>query len=124
MTLLTELIIKSENANRILSAGQLERLPGGSKYRRCVRFNRVLKAGELLQVRRGFYLLSNNYRIEYHSSVGWVSDSVTRHILLRVFREICGLKTKMALHRNTVVFNACHSIVICMLLIPTNQAML
>ena len=58
------------------------------------------------------------------SSVGWVSDSVTRHILLRVFREISGLKTKMALHKNTVVLNAYHSIVICMLLIPSNQVML
>jgi len=62
MTPLTELIIKSGDANRILSVGQLERLLGGSNARRYGQVNRALKVGELLQVRRGLYLLSNEYR--------------------------------------------------------------
>lgn len=62
MTPLTELIIKSGDANRILSARQLERLLGGSNARRYGQVNRALKVGELLQARRGLYLLSNDYR--------------------------------------------------------------
>ena len=62
MTPLTELIIKSGDANRILSARQLERLLGGSNARRYGQVNRALKAGELLQARRGLYLLANGYR--------------------------------------------------------------
>jgi len=62
MTPLTELIIKSGDANHILSVGQLERLLGGSNARRYGQVNRALKVGELLQVRRGLYLLSDNYR--------------------------------------------------------------
>jgi len=62
MTPLTELIIKSGDANRILSVGQLERLLGGSNARRYGQVNRALKVGELLQARRGLYLLSDNYR--------------------------------------------------------------
>lgn len=62
MTPLTELIIKSGDANRILSARQLERLLGGSNARRYGQVNRALKAGELLQARRGLYLLANDYR--------------------------------------------------------------
>ena len=59
---LTEFIIKSGGANRILSARQLERLLGGSDARRYCQVNRALKAGELRQARRGLYLLSNDYR--------------------------------------------------------------
>jgi predicted transcriptional regulator of viral defense system len=62
MTPLTQLIIKSGDANRILSARQLERLLGGSDARRYGQVNRALKAGELLQARRGLYLLSKEYR--------------------------------------------------------------
>ena len=62
MTPLTELIIKSGDADRILSAQQLERLLGGSDARRYGLVNRALKSGELLQARRGLYLLSNDYR--------------------------------------------------------------
>ncbi len=62
MTPLTELIIKSGDANRILSARQLARLPGGGNARRYGLVNRALKAGDLLQARRGLYLLSNDYR--------------------------------------------------------------
>ena len=62
MTPLTELIIKSGNEDRALSARQLERLLGGSDARRYGLVNRALKAGELLKVRRGLYVLSDNYR--------------------------------------------------------------
>ena len=62
MTPLTELIIKSGDADRILSARQLERLLRGSDARRYGLVNRALKSGELLQARRGLYLLSNDYR--------------------------------------------------------------
>ncbi len=62
MTPLTELIIKSGDADRILSARQLQRLLGGSDARRYGLVNRALKVGELIQVQRGLYLLSNAYR--------------------------------------------------------------
>lgn len=62
MSPLTELIIKSGNSDRILSAGQLQRLLGGSSARRYGLVNRALKSGELIQLQRGLYLLSNAYR--------------------------------------------------------------
>lgn len=62
MNSLTECIIKSGNTDRILSAKQLNRLLGGSDARRYGQVNRALKAGQLIQVRRGLYLLSNRYR--------------------------------------------------------------
>lgn len=61
MTPLTELIIKSGEANRVLSARQLERLLGGSDARRYGQVNRALKAGELLKARRGLYVLADVY---------------------------------------------------------------
>lgn len=62
MTPLTELIIKSGDADHVLSARQLERLLGGSDARRYGQVNRALKAGELLKVRRGLYVLAHDYR--------------------------------------------------------------
>ena len=62
MTPLTESIIKSGNMDRILSARQLERLIGGGDARRYGLVNRALKSGELLKVRRGLYVLSQEYR--------------------------------------------------------------
>ena len=62
MTPLTELIIKSGEAIRVLSARQLERLLGGSDARRYGQVNRALKAGELLKARRGLYVLADVYR--------------------------------------------------------------
>jgi len=63
MTPLTELIFKSGEDNRILSAQQLKRLlGGGSDARRYGLVNRALKAGELLKVRRGLYVLAQKYR--------------------------------------------------------------
>lgn len=62
MTPLTELIIKSGDANHALTARQLERLLGGSDASRYGLVNRALKAGELLKVRRGLYVLAQEYR--------------------------------------------------------------
>lgn len=62
MTPLTELITNSDNEHRILSSQQLERLLGGSNARRYGMVNRALKAGELLKVRRGLYVLSHDIR--------------------------------------------------------------
>lgn len=62
MTPLTESIIRSDNASRIWSARQLERLLGGSDARRYGQVNRALKVGELLKVRRGYYVLAEVFR--------------------------------------------------------------
>ena len=62
MTPLTELIMKSGDADRVLSTRQLERLLGGSNARRYGQVNRALKAGELLKARRGLYVLAHIYR--------------------------------------------------------------
>jgi len=62
MSPLTETIIESGNADRILFARQLDRLIGGSDARRYGLVNRALKANELLKVRRGLYVLANKYR--------------------------------------------------------------
>lgn len=62
MTPLTEIIIDSAHADRILSANQLERLLGGSHARRYGLVNRATKAKELLTLRRGLYVLANKYR--------------------------------------------------------------
>lgn len=62
MTPLTEQIIESGYADRILSARQLERLLGGSDPRRYGLVNRAIKACELIKVRRGLYALANRYR--------------------------------------------------------------
>lgn len=62
MTPLTEIIIDSGNADRILSVSQLERLVGNSDARRYGLVNRALKTQELLKARRGLYVLANKYR--------------------------------------------------------------
>jgi predicted transcriptional regulator of viral defense system len=62
MTPLTELIIKSPDANRVLTVNQLERLLGGSDARRYSQVNRALKSGELLKPRRGLYILAEIFR--------------------------------------------------------------
>jgi len=62
MTPLTELIIKSGDTDRVLSARQLDRLLGGGDARRYGQVNRALKAGELLKARRGLYVLAPIYR--------------------------------------------------------------
>lgn len=62
MTPLTELIIKSGEAHRVLSIRQVNRLLGGSDPRRYGQVNRALKSGELLTPRRGLYVLADIFR--------------------------------------------------------------
>jgi len=62
MTPLTEIIIESGNSERVLTARQLERLLEGGDGRRYGLVNRAIKTNELLQVRRGLYVLANKYR--------------------------------------------------------------
>ena len=64
MTPLTQIIIESGNSERVLSARQLERLLGGSNARRYGLVNRAIKENEILQARRGLYVLANKYRRE------------------------------------------------------------
>lgn len=62
MTPLTEIIIESGSSERVLTARQLEWLLEGGDGRRYGLVNRAIKADELLQVRRGLYVLANKYR--------------------------------------------------------------
>lgn len=62
MTPLTEHIIESGYAERVLSARQLARLVAGTRARRYGLVNRALKSQELLTARRGFYVLADKYR--------------------------------------------------------------
>jgi predicted transcriptional regulator of viral defense system len=62
MKTLTEKIIESQLVNRVFNDAELGRVLGGSKARRYGLVNRALKAGELLRVKRGLYVLANKYR--------------------------------------------------------------
>lgn len=58
MQTLTEKLIQTGWAGRVLSQGQLARLLDGTPQRRYNLVNRALQHGELLQLRRGRYLLA------------------------------------------------------------------
>jgi len=62
MTPLVEIIISQGQANHVLNDRQLARLLGGSDERRYGLVNRALKADELVRVKRGLYVLSNQLR--------------------------------------------------------------
>lgn len=62
MQSLTELIIEAGLQDRILSDAQLARLVEGSDQRRYHLVNRAGKAGELVRLRRGLYLLADEFR--------------------------------------------------------------
>jgi hypothetical protein len=62
MQTLTSKIIDLGLSNRILTDTQLARLLEGSQQRRYNLVNRALKAGELLRLRRGCYLLAQKWR--------------------------------------------------------------
>jgi len=62
MQSLTERLIELELANRVLSDKQLARVVGGSPQRRYGLVNRAMKAGELLRLTRGSYLLAERFR--------------------------------------------------------------
>ncbi len=62
MQTLTKQLIDLGLANRVLSDAQLERVLEGSKQRRYHLVSRAIKAGELLRLRRGSYLLAESFR--------------------------------------------------------------
>ncbi len=62
MTPLATQIIAEGQGGRVLTDRQLARLVGGSPESRYGLVNRALKAGELLRVKRGLYVLANELR--------------------------------------------------------------
>ena len=62
MQTLTQKIIELGLSNRVLTDTQLARVLEGSRQRRYNLVNRALKAGELLRLRRGSYLLAPRWR--------------------------------------------------------------
>jgi hypothetical protein len=64
MQTLTEQLIEEGLGDQVLSDVQLSRLISGSNQRRYNLVNRAMKAGELIRLRRGLYLLPDKYRSE------------------------------------------------------------
>ena len=62
MQTLTEQLIDRGFNNRVIVDSQLARLTTGTPQRRHSLVNRAMKAGELLRLRRGTYLLAEKYR--------------------------------------------------------------
>ncbi|GMR18408.1 MAG: hypothetical protein BMS9Abin33_0819 [Gammaproteobacteria bacterium] len=62
MQTLTKQLIDLNLSNRVLTDTQLARVIEGSKQRRYHLVNRAIKAGELLRLRRGSYLLAEPFR--------------------------------------------------------------
>ena len=62
MQTLTEQLVEEGLNDRVLADAQLRRLISGSSQRRYSLVNRAMKAGELIRLRRGLYLLSDKYR--------------------------------------------------------------
>ena len=62
MQTLTRQIVSNGLANRLLSESQIARLVEGTDQRRHHLVNRALKAGELVRLRRGSYLLDEPFR--------------------------------------------------------------
>jgi hypothetical protein len=62
MQTLTKEIVENNLANRVLSDVQLARLLEGTAQRRHHLVNRAMKAGELVRLQRGIYLLGNKFR--------------------------------------------------------------
>lgn len=62
MQTLTKQLVDLGLSNRVLSDAQLARIIEGSKQRRYHLVNRAIKAGELLRLRRGSYLLAEPFR--------------------------------------------------------------
>ncbi|NHQ60110.1 hypothetical protein G9409_05820 [Chlorobium sp. BLA1] len=60
MQTITEKLMQSGLANRVVSQAQLGRLVDGTPQRRYNLVNRAMQHGELLQLRRGLYLLASN----------------------------------------------------------------
>jgi predicted transcriptional regulator of viral defense system len=62
MQTLTTQLIDAGLSERILTDGQLSRLLNGSNQRRYNLVNRAMKAGELIRLRRGLYMLPDKFR--------------------------------------------------------------
>ncbi len=62
MQTLTQQLIDRGLANRVITDTQLSRLLEGSDQRRHNLVNRAIKAGEMLRLRRGSYLLAEHFR--------------------------------------------------------------
>ena len=62
MQTLTKQLIDLKLFNRVLTDNLLARIIKGSKQRRYHLVNRAIKAGELLRLRRGSYLLAEPFR--------------------------------------------------------------
>ena len=62
MQTLTELLLEEGLNDRVLTDIQLGRLISGSSQRRYNLVNRAMKAGELIRLRRGLYMLPDKYR--------------------------------------------------------------
>jgi hypothetical protein len=62
MQTLTAQLIDGGFSERILTDNQLVRLLKGSNQRRYNLVNRAMKAGELIRLRRGLYMLADKYR--------------------------------------------------------------
>jgi hypothetical protein len=62
MTTLVKQIIDNDKANQVLNDRQLARLLKGSDQRRYGQVNRAIKAGQLIRVKRGIYVLQNSLR--------------------------------------------------------------
>jgi len=62
MQTLTEQLIDRGFNNRVIADSHLARLTTGTPQRRHSLVNRAMKAGELLRLRRGTYLLAEKYR--------------------------------------------------------------
>ena len=62
MQTLTEQLIEDGLSDRVLTNTQLDRLIPGSSQRRHNLVNRAMKAGELIRLRRGLYMLPDKYR--------------------------------------------------------------
>ncbi len=62
MQTVTKIIMEHGLADRFIRVSQLDRLIGGSNQRRYGLVNRATKAGDLLRLKRGVYILADRYR--------------------------------------------------------------
>ena len=62
MQTVTKIIMEHGLADRFIRVSQLDRLIGGSDQRRYGLVNRATKAGDLLRLKRGVYILADRYR--------------------------------------------------------------
>lgn len=62
MQTLTQQLLRRGQSNRLLNDAELRWMLDGSAQRRHHLVSRAMKAGELLRLRRGHYVLSNDYR--------------------------------------------------------------